>query len=145
MYADHLTKLLMTSGEKPYREFVQYHMKRQSVEQLQKAMFGEVESLPEQFIPFVEEYIDFVSQTLRYDKSFWETATVGDAFRNIIKIAIEAFPVENPIQNPGDEMDPENHSLAMVLFQIPTINFAYGASQEKKMRKFMGIKKGIFS
>jgi hypothetical protein len=42
-------------------------------------------------------------------------------------------------------MIPENHGLAMGLFQIPTMNFAYGASQEKKVRKFMGVKKGFFS
>ena len=145
MYADHLSKLLMFGGEKPYRELVQYHMKRQSIEQLQKAMFGEVEMLPKAFVPYVEEYIDIVSETLGYDKGFWKTATVSEAFKVILEISEEAFPIDNPIINLGDEMLPENHELAMGLFQIPTMNFAYGASREKKMRKFMGIKKGLFN
>ena len=145
MYANHLTKLLMEGGDKPYRELVRYHMKRQSIKQLQKAMFGEVGMLPETFVPYAEEYIDIVTQNLGNDKVFWESATVGDAFRAIIKISIEAFPIDNPIKRPGDEMFPENHELAMGLFQIPTMNFAYGAFREKKMRKLMGIKKGLFS
>lgn len=145
MYADDLTKLLMEGGDKPYRELVRYHMKRQSVEQLQSAMFGEVELLPGNFTPYVEEYIELVNQILGYDKVFWDTATVGDAFRKIIEISIEAFPVDNPLRNSGDEMLPENHELAMGLFQIPTMNFAYGASRDKKMRNFIGIRKGLFS
>jgi len=145
MYANHLTKLLIAGGGKPYRELVQHHMKRQSIEQLQKAVSGEVEMLPETFIPFVEEYIDIINNDLGYNKEFWETSTVGEAFNIIIKIAIEAFPIANPIKKSGDEMTKNNHELAMGLFQIPTMNFAYGASGDKKMRKFIGIKKGIFS
>ena len=145
MYEGNLTKLLISGGDKPYRKLVQYHMKRQSIEQLQHSMIGEIEMLPEAFVPYVEEYIDIISQTLGYEKAFWETATVNDAFNTIIKISIKTFPVDNPIQRLGDEMNPENHDLAMGLFQIPTINFAFGSSRDKNMRKFIGIKKGFFS
>ena len=145
MYADHLTKLLMEGGDRSYRELVRYHMTRQSIGQLKEAMLGEVESLPEAFVPFVEEYIDLVNESLAYDKAFWKLTTVGDAFSTIMKISIEAFPIDNPIKNSGDEMLPENHELAMGLFQIPTMNFAYSASDNKKMRKFIGIRRGLFS
>jgi hypothetical protein len=145
MYANHLTKLLIEGGDKPYRALVQYHMKRQSMKQLTEAMFGEVENLPEAFTPYVEKYIDVINENLVYDKKFWEEATVHDAFKEIIKISIVSFPIDNAISSPGDEMLPQNHELAMGLFQIPTMNFAYSASNDKQMRKFLGIKKGLFS
>ncbi len=145
MYADHLTKLLMTDGERPYRGLIQYHMKRQSKDQLQRVFAGEVSNLPKPFISYVEDYLDTVNHAVGYDQEFWQVATIGDAFKVIIDVAIEAFPIDNPIKQRGDEMSPENHDLAMSLFQIPTVNFAYGASKDREMRKYIGIKKGFFT
>ena len=44
----------------------------------------------------------------------------------------------------NEALEPSNHELAFGLFQICTLSFAYSASIQRKQRKFMGIRKGIF-
>jgi len=144
MWAPGLTKFIMEAGDKPYRELVRHHMKKQSIEQLRQAMFGEMESLPDNFRPHVERYIDTVNDKLAHDKMFWKSATVMDAFNSIMDLSTKVFTTDNPIKDSG-QMSPENHELAMGLFQMPTMNFAYSAAGDKEMRKFTGIKKGLFS
>lgn len=144
MWDPGLTKFITKAGDKLYRELVRHHMKKQSIEELMQAMLGEVEMLPENFQPDVELYIDAVNSQLAYDKEFWRSATVMDAFSLLMDISITVFSENNPMKN-SSPMSPENHQLAMGLFQIPTMNFAYSAAGDKEMRKFTGIKKGFFS
>lgn len=143
MWAPGLTKFLMDAGDKPYRALVQHHLRKQSVERLRQAMLGELESLPQQFKPQVEEFIDRANEKLAYDKTFWKSATVQEAFNTIMELSTKIFS-NNPIKESG-ALSPENHELAMGLFQILTMNFAYSAAGDKNMRKSTGIRKGLFN
>ncbi len=143
MWAPGLTTFLMDVGDKRYRDLVQHHLRKQSIEQLQQSMHGELELLPPHFLPQAEEFIDVVNEKLVYDKAFWKSATVQEAFNSIMEISTKVF-ANNPIKESG-ALSPENHELAMGLFQMSTMNFAYSAASDKNMRKYTGIKKGLFS
>lgn len=139
-----LTQFLKGAGSKPYRDLIAYHIKWQSVKKLQRAAVGEWSLLLKQLQPFVETYIDAVNLRLGYDKNFWESATCQQAFEEIIGIALQVFPLDGKINDVKDALKPENHELSFQLLQILTLNFAYSASTQRKQRKFMGIRKGLF-
>jgi len=66
------------------------------------------------------------------------------AFGKIIQLSISLLPIKHIISCESDAYENSNHEMAFNLFQIVTLNFAYSAIQSRKMRKFMGIKKGFF-
>ena len=78
------------------------------------------------------------------NKKFWAEASGYFAYKVIIDIAVKCFPLDNRIVSHKDTLNPENNELAFILFQIPTLSFAYSASTQRKQRKFMGIRKGLF-
>jgi hypothetical protein len=108
------------------------------------AVLWEVSNLPESFQDKAELYIDRVNQKLVHNKRFWVEANSYFAYKVIIDIAVKCFPLDNRIVSHEDTLKPENNELAFILFQIPTLSFAYSASTQRKQRKFMGIRKGLF-
>ena len=143
--SDHpLVLLLRNSGHEPYRKFVEYHMRRQSIEQLQMAATGATELLPEEIQHLMIEFIDATINAIGYDQHIWKHADVKTAFGLVIQTAIRSLPLENWMRSEQDAYTAENHELAFNLFQIVTGNFAYSASTRRKQRKFMGIRKGFF-
>lgn len=144
MSRSQLTEFLEGAGPKPYRDLVEYHLKRQSTAQLQKGALGESMMLPENLQPLVMGYIDAANSRFGHDKHFWETATCQSAFESILNLAIELMPLTHKIGSVADALRPENHELSFQLFQIPTLSFAYSASSQRAQRKFMGIRKGFF-
>lgn len=139
-----LATLLKNARQKPYRKFVEHHLRRGSTEQLRLASVETMELLPESVQDLTIEYIDAVSNAIGYDKHFWDHADVGTAFGYVIQTAIKVLPIENWIKNEKDSYKPENHELAFNLFQIATLTFAYSASMNRKQREFMGVSKGLF-
>lgn len=139
-----LSEFMEGAADRPYRELIQHHIKKQSTSKLQQAGVGEASLLPEELQPMVMDYIDETNSQLSYDQNFWTNATCRYAFEEIMEIAINFLPIQNRISTIESAFKPENQELAFQLFQIPTISFAYSASTQKKQRKFMGIRKGIF-
>jgi hypothetical protein len=139
-----LEEFLNGASEKPYRELVQYKIKRSATLDLQKAVLGETELLPQYLRESVVRYIDATNLQFGYDQSFWAKATCRQAFEAIINVAIDELPITDKISSVDEAMKPYNHTLAFQLFQISTLSFAYSASTQRKQRKFMGIRKGLF-
>ena len=138
-----LQELLNRAGDRPYRELVQYHIKKSGARELQKAVLGETELLPPEIREFIVSYIDATNSQLGYNRSFWAEATCRQAFDFIIKVAIVALPISHRIASVDNALEFRNHDIAFQLFQIPTLSFAYSASTQRKQRKFMGIRKGF--
>jgi len=139
-----LSEFIEGAADKPYRKLIQHHMKKQSISKLQETIFGEISLLPEELQLMVMDYIDETNSKLGYDQDFWKNASCREAFKKIIEIAVDILPIQNQVSTIESAFKPENQELAFQLFQIPTINFAYSASTQKKQRKFMGIRKGFF-
>ena len=135
---------LRGAGDRPYRELIQEQMRKLPTHKLQQAVLSEGSNLPEECRGMVMHYIDVANDRFGYDRTFWQTATCEDAFEAIIATAIEVFPISNRISSIPDALRPENQELAFQLFQIPTLSFAYSASTERALRKFIGIRKGLF-
>ncbi len=138
-----LEEFLNRAGEKPYRELVQYHIKRTGTLELQKAVLDETGLLPQDLQEFVIAYIDATNSQFGYDQSFWTKATCREAFEAIIRVAIATLPISNQFVSVAGALEAKNHVLAFQLFQISTLSFAYSASTQRKQRKFMGIRKGL--
>lgn len=139
-----LMEFLNGASEKPYRQLVQYHIKKTPSQELQKAVLGETGMLPGNLQADIINYIDATNLQFGYDRSFWERATCREAFEEIIKVAIATLPISDRISSFEEALEARNHTLAFQLFQIPTLSFAYSASTQRKQRKFMGIRKGLF-
>ena len=139
-----LQEFLNGAGEKPYRELIQYHIKRTGTRELQKAVLGEAALLPRDLQEFVITYIDATNSRFGYDHSFWGAATCREAFEAIVEVAIATLPITDRFVSVGEALEEKNHVLAFQLFQISTLSFAYSASTQRRQRKFMGIRKGFF-
>ena len=139
-----LSEFMEGAADRPYRELIQHHIKKQSTSKLQQAVVGEASLLPEELQPMVMDYIDETNSQLFYDQDFWTNASCRHAFEEIMEIAINFLPIQNQISTIESAFKPENQELAFQLFQIATISFAYSASTQRKQRKFMGIRKCIF-
>ena len=137
-------EFVRTVGPKPYRELIQHHLKRQSTRQLQEGVAGTVEFLPAAAQGHVIEFIDAVNERMAYDQHFWKHADVKTAFGYVIQEAIKTLNIGQWMLAERDAYKTENHELAFNLFQIATLSFAYSASTDKKQRKFLGIRKGMF-
>lgn len=138
-------EFLNGASERPYRELIQYHIKRTPSQDLRKAVLGETSMLPRKLQADIINYIDATNLRFSYDQSFWRKATCREAFEKIIKVAIAALPISDRISSLEQALEAGNHTLTFQLFQIPTLSFAYSASTQRKQRKFMGIRKGLFS
>lgn len=139
-----LQEFLNGAGETPYRQLVQYHIKRTGTRGLQKAVLGETELLPQDLREFVNSYIDATNSHFGYNDSFWGEATCRQAFEAIINVAIATLPISDRIASVDEALEEKNHNLTFQLFQIATLSFAYSASTQRNQRKFMGIRKGLF-
>lgn len=139
-----VSEFLEGSGNKPYRELIQHHLRKQSAEEIQKAVLGESSLLPEELQTIIMDYIDMTNELFSYNKSFWSTANCRQAFEQIIQVAIDFLPIKERIPTLQSAFKRENQELAFQLFQIPTLSFAYSASTQRTQRKFIGIRKGIF-
>ena len=117
-----LEEFLNGASERPYRELIQYHIKRTATRDLQKAVLGETQMLPTDLREFVMEYIDATNSQFGYDRTFWTQTTCRQAFDAIIDVAINVLPIRDRISSTTDALKKSNHVLAFQLFQIPTLD-----------------------
>jgi len=139
-----LTEFMSGAASQHYRDLVQHHLRKQSTEQLITGLMGTVELLPDKAQRHAMEFTDAVIDRIGYDQHFWRHADVKTAFGYVIQEAIKTLDISEWMSAEVDAYQDENHELAFNLFQIATLNFAYSASMDRKQRKFMGIRKGIF-
>lgn len=132
------------AGKRPYRELVEHHVRKQTEKQLRDSGVWEVSQLPAGLRGLGSTFIDVVNERLAYDAQFWATASCRDAYNRIIEIAVEVFDEDALIASGDDPFWLDDQELAFSLFQIPTLTFAYSATSQRAMRKFMNIRKGLF-
>ena len=139
-----LASFMAEAGERPYRELVEHHVRRQTEKQLRESGVWEVSRLPVGMRALGSTFIDVVNERLAYDAEFWATASCRDAYKRIMGIAIEVFDHDALISSGDDPFWLDDQELAFGLFQIPTLTFAYSAISQRSMRKFRNIRKGLF-
>jgi len=139
-----LSELLGNAGDRPYKELVEYHVKKTPIERIMLAISGTASLLPDECNKLLIEFIDAANEKLGYDQHFWKFSDIKTAFGKIIQLAISSLPLQAAISCEADAYLYNNHELAFNLFQVITLNFAYSAIQSRDMRKFIGIKKGFF-
>jgi len=140
-----ISEFLAGPGSKRlYRELIQAQIKKLSKVKLNNAYEREISNLPENLSDKVEDYIFLTNLQLGRNKNFWKEADCHLAYELIIGIAFQSFPLKDRIKSVEDSFKPENDELAFNLFQIPTLCFSYYASTQRMLRKFWGIRKGLF-
>ena len=139
-----LYEFLTGAASRPYRDLVQHHVRYQSKAQLLTASLGEVDLLPPALKPLAEQFIDLVNERILRDRIFWQTVTCQGAVDAIISLANEHFRISLPVPADPKAMSGVDQELAFGIFQIATLTFAYNAVDQKPLREFMGIRKGIF-
>lgn len=127
-------QFMRDAGDRPYRELVEHHLRKESTEQLRIASLGEISRLAAHLRDRAVVFIDAVNAAVGYSKAFWASATCRDAFDTFVEIARDVF---------GDTNVPESdEELSFILLQLPTLSFAYSASDQREQREFMGIRTG---
>ena len=134
-----LAEFMDDAGSRPYREFVEHHVQRNSEEPMRVAVLWECSQLPDRMQTNVTAFIDVANQ-LAYDRQFWAKATCRDAYDRIVEIAVDVFDDGAIVGGPGNPYWLKDEELGFQLFQLLTVNFAYSAVSQRKMRRFMGIR-----
>jgi hypothetical protein len=138
-----LYEFLAGSASRPYRELVQHHIRHQSKAQLLATSLAEVDLLPRELKPLVERFIDLLNERILRDRVFWHTVLCQDAVDAIVSLANEHFGISLPVPVDPKTMSGVEQELAFGMFQIATLTFAYNAVDQKALREFMGIRKGL--
>ena len=86
-----LDEFLSEAGERPYRELVQHHIRKENSQQLMAAAAGEACLLPKELQPEVMSFVDALNGTLPISEYFWRTATCQDAVNAVLGIANQHF------------------------------------------------------
>jgi len=112
---------------KPFRELVEYHLRRMGQDQRTNAVLGTVELLSPSAKPLAEKFIDRWSIPA-WDQEFWDTDTAS-VFNDIIedarKVLIEA----------GATIDDDT---LFNMFNVVVMNFACRAHDQPKVRELIG-------
>ena len=134
-----MSDLLKGEGGRPYRDLVEAQVRSQSAAKLAAGCLGTVPGLPPGNEERVVTYIDLCDLVFGNDTNFWESATCTDAFEAVLGIALETLSLGDSLCTPRDALKPENEAVAFVIFQLPTLNFAYLASTRRQQRECMGM------
>ena len=80
-----------------------------------------------------------------YNQEFWQSTSCARASTAFWIIAAQTYKSDEAESCCCYPLSVKNHALAFSLLQIATLSFAYSASLQPKQRRFMGIRKGLFS
>ena len=85
-------------------------------------------------------------ETWLYDGEFRKTTTIYDAFNLFMDVARENtyFFRKFHKKNPNKKSSQKSKNECFGLYQLTTSYFSLRASQNKSIRKIMGIRKGFF-
>ena len=134
-----LSQFLLDAGERPFRELVLHHLERESATQMRQAVMGEVAALPKELQPMVGSYIDKLNEQLLPRREFWQESTCRDSLNAVLDLSNEHLGLSFELPVDVAKMSGVEQELALELFQIATLSFAYSAVDQPKARKFMGI------
>jgi len=122
---------------KKFGELVLDHIKNQTSEEINSKLFITLNNLPAWLKNNeIEILIDHLNSKA-YEKTFWRTDS-GDQFAHIIKITKDRFSnIDYPLSN-------EDY---LNVFNVIVLNFSFGASIQKEMRRFIknSISNNFFS
>ena len=131
----------------PYRETIKRQINNMSEQKLIGAYQFEIEQLPKdsQMDTQAEMYLQSL-ETWLYDGEFWKTTTIYDAFNLFMDVARENtyFFRNFHKKNPNKKSSQKSKNECFGLYQLTTLYFSLRASQDKSIRKTMGIRKGLF-
>lgn len=114
---------------KPFNQLIKYHLKRQKDKRiLREAVNDTIAMLPESAFEIAIGFIDIWNDR-GYDKSLWSKDT-SEVFLAIVEDA------RSLLSSAGIPIDDET---LFNMFQIVVLSYAYSASDQRKMRKFIGI------
>ncbi len=119
---------------KPYKLLVQQHVKRGNAQFIMGAIDGTKRMLPPGATNHLVDFIDRWNRQA-YDASFW----MRDSAKVLSDVIEEA---RTSLSEAGITTDEET---LFDVFQLVTLTFALNASLQPELRKFAGIKKGLFS
>lgn len=128
--------------KRPYRDLIQDYLKKQSTEQLLQAYKKTISLLPPQYQELIEPFVAHMNYYTK-ERDFWNQncrevfdIIINEAYSyrlgNIRSVSLEEY------------VSSEDQEILYNLFHIVTLNYAHSASQQPEMRKFLGIRKGLF-
>ena len=114
---------------KPFNLLVKHHLKRtKTAEKLRVAIMGTTAMLPPDARSLAMDFIDRWNERV-YEKEFWCMDT-SEVFSHIVEDA------RSLLVSAGAPTDDET---LLNMFQIVVLSYAYSASGQPNMRKFIGI------
>jgi len=114
----------------PFNLLIKQHLKKlKDPQKFMEAIFGTTQILSLSAQSLTESFIDRWNERV-YDKEFWRKDT-SDVFSEIIEDARSALSSVNA---------PTDDETLFNMFQIVVLSYAYSASTQPKMQKFIGIK-----
>ena len=134
-----MSDLLEREGDRPYRDLIEAQVRSQPAARLAVGCLGTIPGLPAGNDERVVTYIDLCDLVFGNDTNFWESATCTDAFEAVLGIALDTLSLGDSFRTPRDALKPENEAVALVIFRLPTMNFAYLASSRRQQRECMGM------
>ncbi len=124
-----LERLKVQFKGKPFNKLIKYHLKRQgNADKLRQETVGTMAMLPESAYGLCMDFIDRWNDRA-YEQSFWRRDT-SEVFSEITEDA------HSLLSSAGIPTDDET---LFNMFQIVVLSYAYSASDQPKMRKFIGI------
>ncbi len=103
-----LSKFLDGAGDRPFRELVRAHIRKQSTAKLHQAVLWEISNLPENISAKIESYIDAINERFGYDNEFWKEVTCLEAFTSFMLTAFEFLPISDRIKSIESSFEAEN-------------------------------------
>lgn len=124
-----------------YRDLIQHHVRRMEGKILASAVIGHIKDLPENIrekaTMFIIEYGRFL---LEQDSDIWGMDCV-DAYNGIMANAIKVMP---ELEEYAVDHNQTTDGPIWTIFNALTLSISGAASDNKSIRKFIGVRKGLF-
>jgi len=128
---------------KPYKNLIEYHIRRHDTSALLQGCVATISLLPIEYQASMEDFIDHMN-VYSSNKAFWNYSCY-DVFNIIVLDAYSYYRIgKKSVYSLDDDIPQEDHEFLFNLFQTITLSFAYSASLNTEFRKFIDIKKGFF-
>ena len=134
-----------------YKEIIKKHVKHTSELKAMQAITFEISQFPKKVQKDLEISANPKSMfwleisNVFNDKEWWDKTTTTEALIAFWRIAHNSINYfKNEFEEAPKELSVEWKKTAFGIYQMSTLWIAYNASREKKIRKVIGIKKGLF-
>jgi len=140
---------------KQFRELIQHHVRKQSIREIAFAIEGIKTTLGPLESKVCEKVTDYFN-ILALEQNFWRS----DCAEILIRFCwLADRPLERGDENVKVDLseytaavllktvslpEKDKHGRLFSLFQLLVLNYAFMAHEQKKFRRFAGIRKGIF-